>query len=119
LAPAVLAAAFPLCAPAAPAYQPRFARLQTPAAVLDFSTCPKPAYPRSSLRNEETGTVTMLFIVAPTGRPIKGIVQRSSGFRDLDNAALASMSQCRFRPASIDNVPVQGTTMMQYVWTLE
>jgi protein TonB len=109
----------PAFAAAAETYVPKFARLHTQAAVLDFSTCVKPDYPRSSLRNEESGTVTLRFLVAPTGRIIDARVERSSGFRDLDRAALNALSRCLFRPASIDNKPVQEPAPMQYVWTLE
>ena len=100
-------------------YIPKFAHPHTPAEVLDLSTCTKPDYPRASLRNEETGTVTLRFIIAPTGRIVDAKVVQSSGFRDLDRAALNSMSRCLFRPASIDNKPVQEPAPMQYVWTLE
>ena len=109
----------PALAAAAGTYVPKFARQHTQAAVLDFSTCVKPDYPKSSLRNEETGTVTLRFLVAPTGRIIDARVEHSSGFRDLDRATLNGMSRCLFRPASIDNKPVQESAPLQYVWTLE
>jgi len=109
----------PAFAAAEGTYVPKFARQHTEAEVLDVLTCTKPEYPRSSLRNEETGTVTLRFIVAPTGRVAAAKVIRSSGFRDLDRAALNSMSRCLFRPASIDNKPVQDSALMQYVWTLD
>ena len=109
----------PAFAAAEGTYVPKFARLQTPAEVLDSSTCPKPEYPKASLRNEETGTTTLRFIVAPTGRIVDAKVARSSGFRDLDRASLISVSQCLFRPATIDNRPVQQPTFVQYVWSLQ
>jgi protein TonB len=43
---------------------------------------------------------------------------KSSGFRDLDKAAVAGISKCRFKPAT-DGVPQEGWQQMQYVWTLE
>jgi protein TonB len=98
---------------------PKFARAQTPAEVLDFSTCRRPEYPKSSLRNEETGMTTLGFIVAPTGRLVNATVSRSSGFRDLDRAAVTALSTCRFRPASIANKPVQSFIHVQYVWSLQ
>ena len=109
----------PAFAAAEGGYVPKFARVQTPAQILDISLCPKPEYPKSSLRNEETGMTTIRFIVAPTGRLVDTSVARSSGFRDLDRAALTSLSRCLFRPASIDNKPVRQPTIIQYVWSLE
>jgi protein TonB len=71
------------------------------------------------LRNEETGMTMIRFVVAPTGRLVDATVARSSGFRDLDRATMTSLSRCRFRPASIDNKPVQQPTFIQYVWSLQ
>lgn len=99
-------------------YSPAFARIAEPAEVLSWELCPKPAYPRASLRNEETGVVTIRITVAPTGHVLGTSVAASSGFRDLDKAANGALARCRFRPASIDGVPVQTTTLVQYVWTL-
>jgi len=109
----------PAFAAAEEPYIPKFARPHTPAEVLDLSTCPKPDYPKASIRNEETGAVTLRFIIAPTGRVVDAKVVQSSGFRNLDRAALNGMSRCLFRPASIDNKPVQESAPLQYVWTLE
>ena len=104
---------------AATLYAPKFARISAPAAVLSWDLCPRPAYPRASIRNEETGMVTLNFTVAANGHLLGASVARSSGFPNLDNAAYAALTRCRFRPASIDGVPVQDTVRVQYVWTLE
>src|SRR5579875_755153 len=101
------------------AYTPRFARVEQPAGILLFDLCKMPEYPRSSLRNEEQGTVTYRFVVSPRGRVLKTIILRSSGFRDLDRAAEGALVQCAFRPASIDGQPVQSTMEVQYVWKLD
>lgn len=106
-------------APGASAYQPKFARIDQPAEVLSWELCPRPSYPRASLRNEETGVVTLSFTVAANGHLLGASVAKSSGFPNLDNAAYAALTHCRFRPASIDGLPVQSTMRVQYVWTLE
>src|SRR3954467_6353348 len=49
------------------------------AAVADFNTCAKPEWPKSSLRNEETGTVTLQFLIATDGRVADSKVVKSSG----------------------------------------
>jgi len=100
-------------------YTPKFARLEQTADVLDFRTCRMPNYPKASLRNEETGTVTMRMTIAATGVLLDGVVARSSGFRDLDRAALEAMTKCQFRPGTLNGRPVQSIFFMQYVWTLE
>lgn len=88
-------------------------------AVVDFSTCAKPEWPKSSLRNEETGTVTLSFLIGTDGHVADAKVAKSSGFRELDKAALSGISKCRFKPGTVDGVPQEGWQQMQYVWTLE
>jgi periplasmic protein TonB len=89
------------------------------AAVVDFSTCAKPEYPRNSQRNEEQGTVTLAFLIGLDGRVVDSRVEKSSGFRELDKAAQRGLSQCKFKPAVVDGRPQQGWSNVQYVWRLE
>jgi periplasmic protein TonB len=88
-------------------------------AVADFNTCAKPEYPKSSLRNEETGISTISFLIGADGRVMDSKITKSSGFRDLDKAAQAALGKCRFKAATENGVPVQAWQPVQYVWTLE
>jgi protein TonB len=103
-------------APPAPAANPNPVRV---AAVADFNTCAKPEWPKTSLRNEETGTVTLSFLIGVDGRVADSKIVKSSGFRDLDKAAVTGISKCRFKPGLNDGKPEQAWMQMQYVWTLE
>ncbi|MFB9244977.1 energy transducer TonB [Massilia antarctica] len=89
------------------------------AAVADFNTCAKPEFPKASLRNEETGTVTLSFLIGVDGRVADSKIVKSSGFRDLDKAAQAGISKCKFKPTMVDGKPEQAWMQMQYVWTLD
>jgi protein TonB len=89
------------------------------AAVVDFNTCAKPDYPKSSLRNEESGISTYSFLIGVDGRVMDSKLTKSSGFRDLDKAAQSALGKCRFKPGTEDGKPVQGWVPVQYVWTLE
>jgi protein TonB len=89
------------------------------AAVVDFNTCSKPEYPKSSLRNEETGVSTILFKIAADGSVQGASIQKSSGFRDLDKAAMAALSKCRFKAATENGQAVESSQPVQYVWTLD
>jgi protein TonB len=89
------------------------------AAVADFNSCAKPEWPKASLRNEETGTVTLSFLIGVDGRVADSRVLKSSGFRDLDKAAITGISKCKFKPGLNDGKPEQAWMQMQYVWTLE
>jgi len=104
-------------APPAPAAAPK-GPART-AAVVDFNTCSKPEYPKSSLRNEETGVSTILFKIAADGSVQGASIQKSSGFRDLDKAAMSALSKCRFKAATENGQAVESSQPVQYVWTLD
>lgn len=88
------------------------------AAEVDASACAKPDYPKSALRNGDAGTVTLALLVGTDGRVADSRVEKSSGFRDLDRAAQVGLGLCKFRPGTLDGVPYQSWTRMQYVWSL-
>jgi protein TonB len=87
-------------------------------AVVDFSTCAKPDYPRSALRNEEQGTVRIQFLIGVDGRVADSKIAKSSGYRALDTAAKNALGVCRFKPGTINGVPQQSWTTVDYVWKL-
>lgn len=102
----------------AQSFEPHFARDRSrPPAVPTM--CDKPAWPKSSLRNEETGVATYNIKVAPNGRVLDVKVARSTGFKDLDKAGLDHLPSCLFRPTVIRGVAVQSFQSIQYVWTLD
>ncbi|WP_323141871.1 energy transducer TonB [Massilia phyllosphaerae] len=90
-----------------------------PMPIMRVDTCIKPEYPRSSLRNEETGMVQLDFLVDAEGKPVEIRKVRSSGYADLDNATLLSLSACSFKPLVVDGKPAAAWAAVQYVWTLE
>jgi len=90
-----------------------------PMPIMRFDTCIRPEYPRSSLRNEETGMVQLDFLVDAEGKPVQIRKVRSSGYADLDNATLLSLSACSFKPLVVDGKPAAAWAAVQYVWTLE
>ena len=104
-------------APAAPA-APRSEPVRT-AAVVNAAQCEKPEYPSASRRMEEEGTVHLRFLVGVDGKVIQSEVEKSSGFKRLDEAARAGLSRCQFRPAMVDGRPEQAWASMRYTWRLE
>ena len=119
------AAAAPATAPAATApaaAAPARATAPTPtrtAAGVNVSQCEKPEYPSASRRLEEEGTVALRFLVGVDGKVIQSEVEKSSGFKRLDEAARAGLSKCQFRPALVDGKPEQAWASMKYTWRLE
>jgi TonB family protein len=111
-------------APAASAPTPAPAPLGSPAKVKKGASvvldgCARPAYPRAALRQERTGTVTMDFTISVEGAVKEARIRESSGHQDLDQAALESLSKCKFVPATVDGVPVETSSPVKYVWVLK
>ena len=57
--------------------------------------------------------------LAGGGKVIQAEVEKSSGFKRLDEAARAGLSRCAFKPATVDGKPEQGWATMKYTWRLE
>jgi protein TonB len=89
------------------------------AAVISATSCEKPEYPSASKRLEEEGTVQLKFLVGVDGKVIESAVEKSSGFRRLDEAARAGLSKCQFKPGTVDGKPQQSWASMKYTWRLE
>ena len=104
-------------APAAPS-GPKADAVRT-AAVVNAAQCEKPEYPSASRRLEEEGTVQLRFLVGVDGKVIQAEVEKSSGYKRLDEAARAGLSRCQFRPATVDGKPEQAWASMRYTWRLE
>ncbi len=92
--------------------------VRTPASV-SAAQCEKPEYPSASRRMEEEGTVSLRFLVGVDGKVIQSEIEKSSGFKRLDEAARAGLSKCRFQPAMVDGKPEQAWASMKYAWRLE
>ena len=66
-----------------------------------------PPYPIESLKAKEEGRVVLDLFVARNGRTLEAKVQTSSGFPKLDQAAVdTAMTSWRFKPATVDDMPV-------------
>jgi protein TonB len=89
------------------------------AAVVDAKACAKPEYPKTALRNGDTGVVTLALLIGTDGRVAESKVEKSSGFRELDRAAQVGLGLCKFKPGTLDGAPYQSWTRMQYVWSLD
>ena len=88
-------------------------------AVVNSAHCEKPDYPSASRRLEEEGTVSLRFLVGVDGKVLQAEVEKSSGFRRLDEAARAGLAKCQFKPATLDGKPEQAWASMKYTWRLE
>ena len=108
-----------LAVAAARAYVARmqfFARLSPFRAVRDL---------RLFLHQRQKHELFFLFLsVFMTGLLLIGFakdskVEKSSGFKNLDKAAIKSLSACKFKPGSKDGSPAETWTKVDYAWKLD
>lgn len=94
-------------------------RITRSAAIVNASACEKPEYPPASLRAQETGVVTLGFLIDVDGRVLESKVERSSGSRRLDEAAKNALGLCKFQPATVDGKPEKQWARIEYEWRIE
>ncbi|MBM4040042.1 MAG: energy transducer TonB [Planctomycetes bacterium] len=82
-----------------------------PAVVLAAAPSPNnvpPAYPRAARRRGHEGLVVVSARVSPSGACVAAAILRSSGHRELDEAAAEAVRAWQFRPALRDGTPVEA-----------
>ncbi len=63
--------------------------------------------------------MVLRFLVAPDGRVLQSEIEKSSGFRRLDEAARLALSACTFEPATVNGKPQQALALIPYTWRLD
>ena len=86
-------------------------------ASFDAKNC-KAEYPKASLMNEEQGNVSMAFLVSADGSVVDSKIEKSSGYKNLDKAAIKAISACKFKPGTKDGAVAQTWTKVDYDWKL-
>ena len=94
------------------------APVRTPA-VVQAKACEKPEYPSASLRAQETGIVMLAFLIDVNGGVLESRVERSSGHRRLDDAALKALGLCKFQAATLDGKPERAWAKLEYEWKID
>jgi protein TonB len=111
--------------PPAEAPPPRPAAVAAPAppartaAVVDARNCSKPEYPAAALRAQEEGLVVLQFLIGVDGTAVDSKVEKTSGFRRLDEAARRALVLCKFKPGTESGMPVQSWARIEYLWKIE
>lgn len=84
--------------------------------------CPErsaPAYPMSSRRMGETGTVVLHVELDERGQVAAAKVSSSSGYLRLDEAALNAIRAWRCKPATRNGEPVRATALQPFKFVLQ
>jgi protein TonB len=105
--------------PPPPVVAPAPRKITRQAAIVNATACQKPAYPAASLRSQEQGIVTLGFLIDLDGRVLESKVEKSSGYRRLDDAAVKALGLCQFQPAMIDNKPEKSWARIEYEWRID
>lgn len=88
-------------------------------ATIAYETATPPAYPITAVREGVQGTVLLRVLVDATGRPIQVLVLKSSGSRELDNAAREHvLAAWRFHPAQRDGHAIQAWAQVPVTFKL-
>jgi protein TonB len=77
------------------------------------------AYPAASIRNNEQGTVLVKVLVARDGTVLKAELEKSSGWPNLDTAAVKSVRTWRFTPARRGDETIEKEYLVPAVFRLE
>lgn len=86
---------------------------------LAYRNAPAPTYPRIALQRQWSGIVLLQVLVDVDGRPLEVGIARSSGHRELDEAARQQvLRRWSFQPASRDGAPVQALGLVPVEFSL-
>ncbi|QSR87864.1 energy transducer TonB [Methylacidiphilum caldifontis] len=96
----------------APKPQPPVSQRVTAMAMPDYLRNPPPVYPEEARRKGEQGVVYIWVKISPAGTVSSLSVYRSSGFADLDGAAVDAVKRWRFHPAKSGNTPVESQAIV-------
>ena len=102
-------AAAPVVVAAAPVVEPT---LQPPRGDIAYLNNPAPSYPAVSKKTREQGRVMLRVRVDEKGKVENVLVESSSGFKRLDEAAREAVSQWRFLPARLGERAVAGWALV-------
>lgn len=75
-------------------------------------------YPEASRRMDEEGSVALKFLIGTDGKVKESSVEKSSGFRRLDEAARKGLvAKCQFKPGTENGHPVESWASMTFKFT--
>ncbi|ARJ64379.1 energy transducer TonB [Magnetospirillum sp. ME-1] len=109
----------PPAAIVAPTPEPVHEVVKVPPTLDQNRPCKPPQYPLASRRAEESGAVVLKFLIEADGSVMESVVEASSGFERLDEAARQALALCRFKPGTVDGRPERSWARIRYVWKLQ
>jgi len=80
--------------------------------------CSHENYPPDAVRGGEEGTARIEFHITESGVVANPVIAKSSGYADLDAAALACVARFRYIPAMKDGKPIDVSRFVTINWSL-
>lgn len=77
------------------------------------------SYPEDARRRDESGTVYVSIVIGENGHVKSALLSRSSGFVDLDNAALDAVRSWSYIAATVDGHPIPTIRMVPIPFILD
>jgi len=96
-----------------------FQQREETVSIPSYFKNPFPIYPKKSRRRGEEGTVILRVKVDPQGTPESIDIQASSGFSELDHAAIETVRQWKFKPAETGGKTTASTVAIPIVFKIE
>ena len=100
----------------APVVEEKITAARADAAYLNN---PAPDYPAAAMRQGLQGTVRLRVLVLPDGSPGTINIEKSSGKKLLDDAALAAVQKWKFVPSKRGDTPIEGWVSFPVEFSLE
>lgn len=97
---------------------PAIARADPPLVPVSYKTALAVRYPPAAIRDLHQGTVQVLVLVRADGSAGRTLIRTSSGFPELDAAALDAVSAVRFNPATRNGVAVDSWVLVPVAFKL-
>lgn len=94
----------PLAAPPAPIGIESTMPVDVAPQALAYLTRSRIAYPREAAQRRQQGTVVLHVLVDAAGQPRTIEIEKSSGFRSLDEAARSAVARWKFQPGTREGV---------------
>jgi len=77
-----------------------------------------PKYPPQAVREHHTGKCILKVLIGTDGSPKEVTVEKSSGYRELDQAAIAAAKTWMFNPGSKGGKPYEGYALIPVDFSL-
>lgn len=105
--------------PPEPSRPPAPAPATPPRSDAAYLNNPRPAYPLAARRRGDQGTVLVRVLVTSEGLAASVVLQKSSGYSSLDEAALTAVKSWRFVPARQGGQAVEAPYLVPIVFKVE